>query len=174
MNVWLLLFALAGDPASCPMHAEHMKQAEQAKAAEHTAHAAHSDADARGDVAMGFSHERTKHTFRLLADGGAIEVRANEAGDGDSIAAIRTHLREIARQFTAGDFARPLQVHDRLPDGVPAMKALGAGILYQYEELENGARVRITTRTPAGLEAVHQFLRFQIEEHHTGDPQTVE
>lgn len=54
------------------------------------------------------------------------------------------------------------------------MKALGAGILYQYEELENGARVRITTRTPAGLEAVHQFLRFQIEEHHTGDPQTVE
>lgn len=80
MNVWLLLFALAGDPASCPMHAEHMKQAEQAKAAEHTAHAAHSDADARGDVAMGFSHERTKHTFRLLADGGAIEVARTRRG----------------------------------------------------------------------------------------------
>ncbi|HEX8891502.1 MAG TPA: hypothetical protein VF779_20305, partial [Pyrinomonadaceae bacterium] len=33
----------------------------------------------RGDQAMGFSHMKAKHHFRLLADGGAIEVEANNS-----------------------------------------------------------------------------------------------
>ena len=31
----------------------------------------------------------------------------------------------------------------------------------------------ITAGTPAALEAVHGFLRYQIQEHRTGDPLTV-
>jgi hypothetical protein len=161
MNVLLLVLALTGDPASCPMHAKH--------AAGH-----HEAVDRRGDHVMGFSHEKTKHTFRLLEDGGAIEVRANDAADAESIAAIRDHLRVIAKEFTSGEFAKPKEIHDRVPDGVATMKELGAGIRYEYEELDRGARVRIRTRDPRGLEAVHQFLRFQIEDHRTGDPLTVQ
>jgi len=33
--------------------------------------------------------------------------------------------------------------------------------------------VRITTRDGEALAAVHEFLRYQIREHHTGDPLTV-
>jgi hypothetical protein len=49
------------------------------------------------------------------------------------------------------------------------MKARHASISYAYEELPLGGRVRITTTDAAALAAVHQFLRFQITEHRTGD-----
>jgi len=163
MNLLLLILALSGDPATCPMHAQH-------------AGAHHDAVDHRGDHVMGFSHEKTKHNFRLFKDGGAVEVRANDAADAESIAAIRAHLQEIAKEFAAGEFAKPKEIHGRAPDGVPVMKELGSRILYQYqyEELERGGRVRITTAEPRGVEAVHQFLRFQIEDHRTGDSSTVE
>lgn len=163
MNPLLLLLALGSDPATCPMHARHT-----------AAPSHHAAVDQRGDHVMGFSHEKTKHTFKLHRDGGAIEVRATGAADAESVAAIRAHLREIAREFAAGDFAKPQAIHDRVPDGVPVMKELGARILYQYVEVERGGRVRITTAAPRGVEAVHQFLRFQIDDHRTGDPANVE
>jgi hypothetical protein len=161
MNAMLLMMLmLSSDPATCPMHAQH------------TAH--HDAVDHRGDHVMGFSHETTKHKFRLFQDGGAVEVRANEDADAETIAAIRKHLQEIAKEFAAGDFAKPKTIHDRVPDGVPVMKELGSRILYQYEELERGGRVRIKTEESRGVEAVHQFLHFQIADHRTGDSLTVE
>jgi hypothetical protein len=161
MSVFLFLLMMAGDPATCPMHAQHM-------AAQHT------DVDTRGDRVMGFSHETAKHSFRLLADGGAVEVRANDANDGDTIAAIRGHLQEIAKEFAAGKFAKPEEIHARMPDGVDVMKELNQAIAYRYEELERGGRLRMITSDPRGIEAVHRFLRFQIDDHHTGDSGKVE
>jgi hypothetical protein len=46
----------------------------------------------RGDHAMGFSHEKTTHHFRLTGEGGAIEVTANDPNDAASQEQIRTHL----------------------------------------------------------------------------------
>ena len=166
MNVVLFLLAMAGDPATCSMHAEHMK-AQQS-------HAQHTSVDERGDHVMGFSHEKTKHTFRLLEDGGAIEVRANDAADAENIAAIRTHLQEIAKEFAAGQFSKPEEIHARVPDGVDVMKERGAKISFTFEELDRGARVRMITSDARALEAIHAFLRFQITDHHTGDPLNVE
>jgi hypothetical protein len=163
MNPLLLLLLLAGDPASCPMHAQHTA------AAQH-----HERVDERGDHVMGFSHEATKHTFRLLADGGAIEVRANDAADAKSISLIRTHLQMIAREFAAGEFAKPRAIHARNPPGVDVMEQRRQSISYTYEELELGARVRVKTSDASALDAVHAFLRFQIEDHRTGDSLEVE
>lgn len=161
MSVFLFLLMMAGDPATCPMHAQHM-------AAQHT------DVDTRGDRVMGFSHETAKHSFRLLADGGAVEVRANDANDGHTIAAIRGHLKEIATEFAAGTFAKPEEIHARMPDGVDVMKELNQAIAYRYEELERGGRLRMITSDERGIEAVHRFLRFQIGDHHTGDSGKIE
>ena len=161
MNGFLLILALATDPATCPMHAKHTSQHHEA-------------VDQRGDHVMGFSHEKTKHNFRLYKDGGAVEVRANDAADAESVASIRKHMQEIANDFAASDFAKPKEIHGRVPDGVPVMRELGGRILYLYEELERGARVRIQTAEPRGVEAVHQFLRFQVDDHRTGDSLTVE
>jgi hypothetical protein len=161
MNVLLMLLMMAGDPATCPMHAEHM-------AAKHTA------VDQRGDKVMGFSHETTKHTFRLLADGGAVEVRATKSGDTETLAAIRGHLQEIAGEFKAGNFTKPEEIHAGMPHGVDVMTELGDAVEYRYEDVENGGRVRIVTKDERGIDAVHRFLRFQIDDHHTGDSAKVE
>jgi hypothetical protein len=123
----------------------------------------------RGEKAMGFSQTRTTHHFLLQANGGLIEVEANEASDTVSRDQIRNHLAHIARAFAAGDFQMPLAVHEGTPPGLHEMCRLKAAIKYDYEETERGGRVRIRTDDGKALAAVHDFLRFQIKDHQTGD-----
>ena len=123
----------------------------------------------RGDQVMGFDHMKTTHHFRLFADGGAIEVAANSSQDVESRDQIRMHLGHIAKMFAEGNFNAPMLIHDQTPPSVPTMKKLKSDIQYKFEETEQGALVRITTRNPEALHAIHEFLRFQIKEHKTGD-----
>jgi hypothetical protein len=132
------------------------------------------DVDTRGDAAMGFSHETTTHHFQLKKDGGAIEVTARYPKDGPTIARIRTHLRHIRTAFTEGDFALPGFIHAKVPPGVEVMKSRRELIQYTYVENPHGGTVRITTRDPDARAAVHRFLKFQIEDHRTGDSGLVE
>jgi hypothetical protein len=123
----------------------------------------------RGDHAMGFSHERSTHHFRLIADGGAIEVTANDPNDAASEEQIRTHLSHIAKMFKDGEFGAPMLVHGEAPAGVPAMKRLKADISYTFETMELGGRVRIVSANAEAVDAIHEFLRYQINDHQTGD-----
>jgi len=123
----------------------------------------------RGDQAMGFSHEKTTHHFRLFKDGGAIEVSANDPKDTASRDEIRQHLSHITQMFAAGDFNVPMLIHATIPPGVPTMRELRDQIHYAFQETDAGARIRISTTNPQALEAVHAFLRFQTTEHETGD-----
>lgn len=134
----------------------------------------HKGVNARGDHAMGFSHEKTTHHFRLRSDGGVIEVTAKEAADLASRDQIRRHLRHIAHQFTEGDFSAPMYIHDKEPPGVSAMKKLKDGIEYRYEEIENGARVVISSGDSKAVASIHEFLKFQISDHRTGDSGKIE
>jgi len=123
----------------------------------------------RGDHVMGFDHTKTTHHFRLLSDGGSIEVTANSPQDTESRDQIRMHLGHIAKMFAGGNFNAPMLIHDQIPPGVPAMQKLESDIQYKFEETRQGARVRISTSNPTALQAVYDFLRFQIKEHKTGD-----
>ncbi len=140
----------------CPLHAEHMKALDQ-----------------RGDKVMGFGHTRTRHHFLIERDGGVIQVEANDPADVQSRNQIRSHLAQVAEAFSRGDFAMPKAIHDRVLPGVPEMTRLKDAISYRYEEMERGGRVRITTADPAALEAVHSFLHAQIQDHRTGDLETM-
>jgi hypothetical protein len=143
MKTVLLTLALAALPLfadECPMHAGHV---------------------------MGFSQEKTTHKFVIDDEGGAIEVRANDAADSESVSAIRSHLQHIAKAFAAGDFSKPLGVHGRMPDGADTMKSLRSKIAYRYEEIDRGARVSIVTTDADARAAVREFLEFQKREHHT-------
>jgi hypothetical protein len=155
---------LAQDDANpCPLHAQHMAAA---------SHDHGTAMDQRGDAVMGFDHARTTHHFLLASDGGTIQVEVNDPQDVASLAQIRAHLTQVAKAFTAGDFAMPQKVHDRTLAGAPEMSRFKAAISYRYEQTEQGARVRITTADPEALKAVHEFLRDQIQDHKTGDPLT--
>lgn len=148
----------AQDMQSCPMHKEHMKAAQR-----------QADVEKHGDEAMGFPHDKTTHHFRLLTDGGAIEVTVNDSKDNQDVQAIHSHLAHIVTMFSNGDFSLPMFVHSQFPPGVPVMKEKRRAISYIFEELPDGGRVRIKTEDRDALKAVHDFLRFQIEDHHTED-----
>ena len=124
----------------------------------------------RGDHAMGFSHEKTTHHFRLTAEGGAIEVTANDPNDTASLEQIRNHLSHIAKLFKEGDFSTPMFIHGEAPPGVPTMKSLKGKISYTFERIDLGGRVRIETANAEAIEAIHEFLKYQIKDHRTGDP----
>ena len=119
---------------------------------------------------MGFDHTKTTHHFLLAPDGGRIEVSANDAADSASRDQIRVHLRHIAVMFEAGDFTIPMFVHAQNPPGVPVMQRLKDVISYTYKETDRGGLVSIQTANAEAVEAIHAFLRFQIQDHRTGDP----
>lgn len=123
----------------------------------------------RGDEVMGFSHEKTTHHFRLYQDGGAIEVTVNQAEDTESRDAIRAHLGHIVTMFEAGNFSAPMLIHSQNPPGTGEMKRLREAIRYRLVTTDKGASIRITTKDAEALGAVHEFLRFQIVDHQTGD-----
>jgi hypothetical protein len=141
----------------CPMHQQHIAQSHDAIV------------DRHGDQAMGFPHDKTTHHFRMSADGGVIEVTANAMNDQTNTQAIRSHLSQIAVMFGDGDFSTPMFVHDGIPPGVTTMKLVKLAIRYSYEEMPAGGRVRIHSTDAIAVSAIHDFLRFQIAEHRTGD-----
>ena len=169
-RVWMLAaLCLGGAPSAvseerhaCPHHAKNAA----ASPAEAHAHGV----DTRGDAAMGFSHLATTHHFLLRQDGGVIEVTAKDPADAASVTRIRTHLRHITQAFAAGDFTLPGVIHDRVPPGVDVLKAQRDRVRYTFEEKTAGAAVRLRSEDPTVLRAIHEFLRFQIADHRTGDP----
>jgi hypothetical protein len=148
------------DMSSCPMHMQQKTSNEGQR---------HDGVTQRGDDVMGFSHEKTTHHFRLYSGGGAIEAEANDAKDTASRDAIRSHFDHIVKMFAAGDFSAPMLIHAQNPPGTAEMKRLREAIQYKLEKTERGGRIRITTKDPDALKAVHEFLRFQISDHQTGD-----
>ena len=133
----------------------------------------HKGVDTRGDHVMGFSHDKTTHHFRLYEDGGAIEVTANDPKDAASRDQIRNHLSHIAGMFADGNFKAPMLIHDEVPPGVPTLECLKTEVSYRYQDIEAGGRVRIATKNKDALSAAHEFLKFQITDHRTGDTSAI-
>lgn len=130
--------------------------------------------DRRGDRAMGFTHTQTTHHFRLFRDGGTIGVETNDPRDIQNRENIRRHLRMISVMFGAGNFNLPMFIHATTPPGVETMKRLRKQITYTCEPTPNGAQVRLRTKNQQAVAAIHKFLRFQIQDHRTGDPLSVQ
>jgi hypothetical protein len=130
----------------------------------------HAAMDKRGAAVMGFDQALTAHHFLLFTDGGAIDVSVRSASDVKNRDAIRSHLPHIAQMFGQGNFDAPMLVHDsKAVPGTRTMAERQAAIHYEYVETPGGGRVNIVTTDPESLSAVHDFLRFQIADHRTGD-----
>lgn len=122
---------------------------------------------ARGAVAMGVDQYTSSHRFDALPDGGRIELQRDE-DDPEGVATIRRHLREIAERFAAGDFDTPAFVHQREMPGTRVMAEKRDVIAYTYRDLPRGGEVRITTRDPEAVRAVHAFMAAQRGDHRAG------
>ena len=132
-------------------------------------HAAHDSAFAamqeRGKAAMGVDQYTSTHHFDSLVDGGRIALE-RDVDDSAGVAQIRSHIREIARTFKAGDFSTPAMVHMRDVPGTAVMAEKRDVITYEARDLPRGAELRIRTHDADALRAIHEFMAFQRSEHH--------
>lgn len=130
----------------------------------------HKEMNERGNQVMGFSQENTTHHFILKKNGGTILVEAKDPEDKQTIEQIRTHLNVVASSFAAGDFTMPHSVHLQVAPGVEELTTLKNKIRYEYSETKSGGSVLIATEDEKALASIHEFLKFQIQEHKTGNP----
>jgi hypothetical protein len=86
----------------------------------------------------------------------------DKTSDADPVSRLRSQ-----------DFSLPVFIHETEPPGVTVMKARRAEMTFRFEELPTGGKVVIRTNDAQALGALHEFLRFQIREHRTGDPMEV-
>jgi hypothetical protein len=126
--------------------------------------------DHRHDDATGVDHGALEHHFLLARDGGSIRLEVRDVSQTPARDRIREHLRGIARSFAAADFSTPMLVHDQVPPGVEVMRQRSTAIRYTYSDTDKGGIIAISTDDSSALDAVHEFLRFQVRDHATGDP----
>jgi hypothetical protein len=162
----LILLAGACAPTRAPEARAPERDATRAAARDDSAFAA---VQARGadPRAMGVDQSTSVHRFDALPEGGRIELQ-RAVDDTAGVAQIRRHLRTIATAFTSGDFSTPAFVHMRAVPGTDVMAARRDAIAYAYRDLPGGGEVRITTRDPDALRAVHAFVAFQRQDHRAG------
>jgi hypothetical protein len=140
-------------------------------AAQRKATAAHSDSafnalQRRGARVMGVDQYTSSHRFEPLPDGGRIELQ-RDVDDSVGVRTIREHLQRVAAQFVDGDFSASATVHARDVPGTAVMRARRSSISYEFHPLPRGGELRITTRDPEAIRAVHEFLAFQRGDHRT-------
>jgi hypothetical protein len=119
----------------------------------------------RGKKTMGVDQYTSIHKFDSFPDGGRIELQ-RDTDDSAGVAAIRAHIRDIARSFKSGDFSTPEFVHMQMVPGTKEMAALRAKITYTVHDLPRGAELHISTTDSVALKAIHEFMAFQRGEHH--------
>ena len=118
----------------------------------------------RGRSAMGVDQYTSAHRFDDAPDGGRIVLQRDSA-DTAGTRVIREHLRSIAGKFSVGDFRIPGFVHAGEVPGTREMTRQHRRISYRFDPLPGGGQVRIVTRDPAAVRAIHRFLAFQRTEH---------
>lgn len=156
--------AAAANTGAAPARAAATSPAASSAAGEDTAFAALQE---RGKQAMGVDQYTSTHLFDSLEDGGRIELQ-RDVDDPEGVAVIRRHMQDIAAAFARGDFRIPGFVHAQEVPGTRVMAERRAHITYTYRELPRGGEVRITTRDPAAIAAIHEFLAFQRMDHRAG------
>ena len=117
---------------------------------------------------MGVDQYTSHHVFEDVLDGGRVVLERDDASDSAAITTIRSHMRDIANDFRAGDFTKPFQVHAQQVPGTRVMRERRGQITYTVVDRPRGGEVRIKSDDPAAVSAIHEFLEFQRTAHHTG------
>jgi hypothetical protein len=120
----------------------------------------------RGAHVMGVDQYTSAHVFEDLPDGGRVVLDRDDPSDTAAISTIRAHMRDIAAAFRAGDFSRPFQVHAQQVPGTAVMKERRAVITYEAAERPRGGEVRMRSTDSVAVQAIHEFLTFQRQQHH--------
>ena len=119
----------------------------------------------RGAAVMGVDQHTSKHVFEDLPEGGRIVLDRDDPGDTAAVDRIRAHMRDVAADFTNGDFTRPFAIHAVNVPGTDVMASRSRNIRYTVIDRPAGAEVRISSPDSAAVAAIHTFLSFQRSDH---------
>jgi hypothetical protein len=124
------------------------------------------DVAKRGAVVMPFDLNSTVHIFTKTANGGIQKIITRKPNDEVQVRLVRNHLKEIADQFSKGDYSGPSSIHgDEMP-GLSELKHAQPGeIKFQYGEVNSGAEIRYTTDKPKLIAAIHTWFDSQLSDH---------
>lgn len=121
---------------------------------------------ARGAQVMPFELAATSHLFTKNRNGGLQQVLVKDPKDKEQLRLVRSHLREIAARFQAGDFSAPARIHGEAMPGLAQLQQVRPGeITVHYSELRNGAQIRYATSDPALVPVLHQWFDAQLSDH---------
>ena len=120
---------------------------------------------ARGAEVMRFDLERTTHVFEKRPGGGVQTVVADDPDDEAEVRKVRTHLREEAEAFAAGDYEDPAAIHGTEMPGLAELKAGANGMGVSYEDVPAGGRIRYTTGDEELVRALHAWFDAQVSDH---------
>lgn len=113
-----------------------------------------------------YALDQTLLTFTKTPHGGVQHVVAKSANNTKQIKLIQAHLRELADQFSNGDFSVPESIHGPDMPGLAQMKkAEKDDIHYEYKALENGAQIHYGTEFPPYVRALHEWFDVQASDH---------
>jgi hypothetical protein len=121
---------------------------------------------ARGEAAMGFDQNKIMHHFMATSTGGQIMIVALDSNDEETISQIKSHVVDIQREFSHGNFTKPFFIHDQQVPGTDVMAEKKDMIKYSVNELGNGTTLVLTTDDGELLRAIQQFMEFQGQEHY--------
>jgi hypothetical protein len=84
-------------------------------------------------------------------------------------AASADHVMFVARQHGTTDHAAAGPVASIFVPGTATLLRLKSDVKYTATKTDTGSRIEIVTTNPQAVQAVHEYLRFQINELRTGD-----
>lgn len=110
----------------------------------------------RGDIAMEFNQSKISHQFVITPDGGEIKISALDSNDNQTISQIKNHVKNIQKEFSAGDFNRSSFIHATNVPGADVMTDKKDLIDYSIVEMNNGSSLILKTND---TEVINYFRR---------------
>jgi hypothetical protein len=133
-----------------------------------------SELNARFSKILGTDAGKVVQHYYLVKNGGVIEFTAKDPNDSASVNAIRKYLDVQKDLFEKGKNDTDTDVHGKVPDGLLVMKKLRGEITFYTVNSEGGAVLRMFSVNNQARQAIHDFMKFQIAEHKTGDSPTTD
>jgi len=119
----------------------------------------------RGDIAMEFNQSKISHQFVITPTGGEIKISALDINDNQIISQIKDHVKNIQKEFSAGDFNRSSFIHATNVPGADVMTDKKDLIDYGIVDMKNGSSLILMTNDTEVIDAISKFMEFQATEH---------
>ncbi len=132
------------------------------------------EVDTRFSRALGVPLDKVTIHYYLVKNGGVIELSAKNTGDSGTIAALQKYLQNQKDLWEKGKETAVTEVHMHPPEAAATMRKLRNDITFYAAKTDNGGVLRMFSINDQARVAIQDYLRFEINEHKTGDPTTLD